>query len=376
MIRTGKLQGVELIYAGTFFPANLGGESITFTNDDIQAIYAATRAYIDATSDCPYIKLDHGEAGSSFPEWIGTLSLGTVSDLRVGTVVKGGVGVACLYADFENVPDQVLDLIRTGLAGKRSVELRTREGYGLVLDAVAFFGAGQPAVKALNGLASAIAATERRGDNLRPLVAAQEGQEKLYKINLQEEKTDNEGGQNTMAEIDYKAEYDKMVKKCEELEAKLAKYEAATDASEGASAARVELAELRTQREALETTVVKLREQVAAYDLLREQEEDKRVSDFIESAIAAGKLEPAKRDATTQLFKDNRDKPESLQTLRDLLDSKASQFSEKVPSKVVADPNDKARVAEAAKMLCKERGLTASPDNMIAAIKEITKGAN
>ena len=138
------INGAEIFAAGKFFPGNLNGEAVEFTEADLDHIVAAFAER--ASSGRVPLKLGHNDAQ---PITDGQPALGWVS-----RVWREG---AKLLADFSDMPAAVYDAIKAGLYKFISVELSkdVQTAGGLrswALDAAALLGADIPAVGTLTGV--------------------------------------------------------------------------------------------------------------------------------------------------------------------------------------------------------------------------------
>ena len=152
-----SLRGAEIFAAGKFYPGNMDGQSIDFTESDLDHIVAAFDER--ASAGRVPLKLGHNEQQ---PMTDGAPALGWVSRVwREGSK---------LLADFTDMPAAVYDAIKAGLYKFISVELSkdVKTSGGLrswALDAVALLGADIPAVGTLKDL-QALTLSARGG--LRP----------------------------------------------------------------------------------------------------------------------------------------------------------------------------------------------------------------
>lgn len=144
------LRNVQLIRVGAW--RGSAGET-RFEVGDLEDIVRSYVALGSKTGFRPHLKLGHTDAQKFFGQRNGFPSLGEVTNVwRDGEVV---------YADIENVPEALLDLIEKRRYTQLSIEIYPSyeyEGvkYRNVLAAVALLGAELPAVKGLNDLAQAL----------------------------------------------------------------------------------------------------------------------------------------------------------------------------------------------------------------------------
>jgi hypothetical protein len=155
--KMSNLVRAEIFSAGKFYPGNLNGEAVEFTEADLDHIVAAFDER--ASAGRVPLKLGHNDAQ---PVTDGQPALGWVS--RVWR--EGGK----LLADFTDMPSVVYDAIKNGLYKFISVELSkdVKTSGGLrswALDAAALLGADIPAVGTLKDL-QALTLSARGG--LRP----------------------------------------------------------------------------------------------------------------------------------------------------------------------------------------------------------------
>ena len=144
------LRRVQLIRAGVW--SGSGGPT-TFTPADLEDIVRSFAALGLKTGFRPHLKLGHSDSQKFFGGRSGFPSLGEV----VNVWLDGDV----IYADIDNVPEALLDLIEKRRYTQLSIEIYPSyeyEGvkYRNVLAAVALLGAELPAVKGLNDLAQAL----------------------------------------------------------------------------------------------------------------------------------------------------------------------------------------------------------------------------
>ena len=142
---TIDIEGVELIYPGTFDAASGRSEISEQDIDDLIAWHEATAEDVEVP-----VRLGHWADDSAPAE-------GWVTRLR-----KVG---AKLVADFQRVSLALADQIKAGRYGPRSVGLNRHVEYAgkewpVVLDHVALLGAVQPAVSGLNKLADLFSASK------------------------------------------------------------------------------------------------------------------------------------------------------------------------------------------------------------------------
>jgi hypothetical protein len=356
IIELAELKGVELMYEGSVRPSNWGGKSLDINSDYLDSIVDATEKYVAVTNDTPSAKLDHGQEGTGAAlEMLKTLSLGRVSKVWAEMREKNGKLVKVLLADFVGMPDRFLDMVRTGLASKRSVEIRRREGYGNVLDAVAFFGAGQPAVKALNDLALDIAAAEY-GDADGTVIRLDFAEaDKIEEPNNETEKREK------MTEIEtLQAE---IAASKAELETTKAELEGLKGEKETADA------EMKEASETIKTELDTVKVELAEY---KQREIDAKMAgreSFVVGLVESKKLEPAKKDETIALCKSLEDP--AYESLMKVLASLPvdSRFEEKAPSVDLGEY--KGTDEEKATKWMKAKGLEDTEENYKIACSEL-----
>lgn len=144
------LRNVQLIRAGTWSGS---AGPVLFGVGDLEDIVRSFAALGSKYGFRPHLKLGHTEAQKFFGQRAGFPSLGEVVNVwRDGEIV---------YADIDNVPEPLLDLIEKRRYTQLSIELYpTYEHDGVkyrnVLAAVALLGAELPAVKGLSDLANSL----------------------------------------------------------------------------------------------------------------------------------------------------------------------------------------------------------------------------
>lgn len=146
----GTLSAVQILKTGTW----TGSQGPTkFTIQDLDSIVASFSALGSKLGLKPHLKLGHTDAQKFFGQRNGFPSLGEVYRVwRDGDV---------LFADFVNVPEALLDLVKKRRYTQVSVELYPKYEYEgqqfvNVLVGVALLGAELPAVKGLKDLADAL----------------------------------------------------------------------------------------------------------------------------------------------------------------------------------------------------------------------------
>lgn len=145
------LLGVEIFSTGTFKPSS--GGTMVVTGEHLDEMVASFGALVPIGGFTPVLKLGHADAQRFMGQKDGAPNLGIVSKIRR---VRDKI-----VADFTNVPNAVMDLIRQRRFRNVSVEVVPEiehEGvtFKNVLVAVALLGADLPAVKDLAELATTL----------------------------------------------------------------------------------------------------------------------------------------------------------------------------------------------------------------------------
>ena len=149
-----EIKGVEIMRTGTFTPGGAAaGRKVTIGTDELDAMVASFEALTPIGGFTPVLKLGHAEAQKFMGQTSGAPNLGIVDKIfREGEKV---------LANFLNVPDAVVDLIRQKRFSNVSVEVVPNlefdgKKFSQVLTAVALLGAELPAVKGLKELAATL----------------------------------------------------------------------------------------------------------------------------------------------------------------------------------------------------------------------------
>lgn len=310
VIECAELNGVELLHEGEFTPSNWGSRPWSVNAATIDEIQRNTERYMAESGEVPYMKagVHDDKVSEDVRSLLKAVSLGNVSRVYSEIREKGKT----LLADFIGIPEAMLRLIRDGHMSKRSVEIRTRPSYGPMLDAVAFFGAGTPAVKGLNDLADSITANE----STRP----SDGE--IAVLCLDFEQSDSV--------VENEIEEEQTMDQIEEMQAKIA---ALTLENEQLKAdAAVKLSEADSKLETL-TTELTVKDAMLAEYQAKESEMVKasRVA-YVDTLIAAGKLAPAVKDATVMLCAES--DAETFNKVRTVLDALPvdRRFEEQIPA--------------------------------------------
>lgn len=352
-VATTKLENVELLYAGSFKPVNWQGKAWEVTPAILREIVDNTLARIKAGESVNAI-IDHDVDNDGVLDAMKSLSFGRIVDLTLEDRTNGPTVVAT----FDAVPEKFADMVSAGMLDKRSIE-GGRGDNGWVLDAVAFFGAGKPAVAGLNSLAKDLF----RADDSNRIAArdsALPGTDcGTFKVRLQGAKTSegNEMADKEMAEVlaenaKLKAEIESAVKLREAQEENTRK--------------------LADAEKAIADMAIKLKaadEERAAIMLLREKEEEAKCVAFVDAEVAAGHVQPAKRDAVIAMLKEM--PAEHADTVKELITSKPSDvlLKEKLPAMEAPKAYDdvKARVAA----YLKENNMPDTFDNYTHAVRTL-----
>jgi len=145
----GRLERVEIFATGR----HRGSSEVVISEPDLEAMVESFQALGNQDGFKPVLKLGHSETQTFFGNNKGAPNLGFVE-----TIWKEGEKI---LANFSNVPDAVVDMIRNGRYNSVSIEMFPRAEYGgkvfsNVLTAVALLGAELPAVKGLKSLAASL----------------------------------------------------------------------------------------------------------------------------------------------------------------------------------------------------------------------------
>lgn len=148
------LNEVEIMRTGTFNPGGAAeGRRVTITEDDLSQMVDSFNDLVPVGGFTPVLKLGHTEAQRFMGQSTGAPNLGVIEKIwREGAKV---------LANFANVPDAVVDLIRQKRFNNVSVEVVPSlefdgKTFTNVLTAVALLGAELPAVKGLKELSAAV----------------------------------------------------------------------------------------------------------------------------------------------------------------------------------------------------------------------------
>jgi hypothetical protein len=355
-IQLENMGDVEIIYDGKFRPQNLGGREVEITKADVKAIMENTRKYAADTGVEPYLKLEHGEDGTFLPALLKSTSLGYVdpASLMTRAVEKLGRVRDVVVSTLKGMPSKFKELITKGLIKKRSAEIRHRDGYGPVLDALAFFGIGHAAVPALNDLSASLTAMQEDAGLQVPALPDDKGTVTIIEFEAFDE---NKKTRKTQMDENVKlSEYEQENKELRDKIAELEKVQAVNsvqiDLKEEVAKAKAEADRLKTE--------------LTALAVLRDKEREIRLAEFVEKQIAEKKLKPALKDKTIALFKAIGDKEELVVSLKEILTEQEvdPRFKEVIPGNSAPriDPDDKAALVDQAKLMCKEH--KKDPDNL------------
>ncbi len=148
------IQEVEIMRTGTFTPGGAAkGRKVTITETDLEQMVSSFNELVPVGGFTPVLKLGHAEAQRFIGQGSGAPNLGIIEKIwREGAKV---------LANFINVPDAVVDLIRQKRFNNVSVEIVPSlefdgKTFANVLTAVALLGAELPAVKGLKELSAAV----------------------------------------------------------------------------------------------------------------------------------------------------------------------------------------------------------------------------
>ena len=148
------MQNVEIMRTGTFSPSGAAaGKRVTIGVVELDGLVESFEALVPGGGFTPVLKLGHADAQRFMGQSTGAPNLGIVAKIfREGEK---------LLANFSNVPDAVVDLIRQKRFTNVSVEIVPNLEFGgktfsQVLTAVALLGAEMPAISGLKELAAAL----------------------------------------------------------------------------------------------------------------------------------------------------------------------------------------------------------------------------
>lgn len=148
------LNGVEIMRTGTFSPSGAAaGKRVTIGVAELDGLVESFEALTPKGGFTPVLKLGHADAQRFMGQSSGAPNLGIVEKIfREGEK---------LLANFSNVPDAVVDLIRQRRFTNVSVEIVPNlefdgKTFSQVLTAVALLGAEMPAINGLKELAAAL----------------------------------------------------------------------------------------------------------------------------------------------------------------------------------------------------------------------------
>lgn len=265
----GEIKNLEIFGAGKH---NASTGTVTITEDDLDQIVASFNALKDSNVVKPHLKLGHTEAQKWFGQSKGAPSLGWIN--RVWREGKK------LLADVTDVPDALLELIKSKRYHNVSAEVYTNAGvevggkiYNQILSAVALLGVEMPAVKDLAGLASVLASAEP--DNV-------EGQTPLQLSLLKEAKLPGEIATFSQAQVDslINAEVEK------------AKATVKAEFTEQMTAKDAEIKVLKDRAEAAEAEIKKVKAEAVTA----------QATTLVDTAIKEGKILPKQKDFALALL--------------------------------------------------------------------------
>ncbi|MEE8606701.1 MAG: hypothetical protein V3S55_03775 [Nitrospiraceae bacterium] len=256
---------VEIMRTGTFTPGGAAaGRKITITGVELDEMVESFEQLVPVGGFTPVLKLGHAEAQKFIGQTSGAPNLGIVAKIfREGEKV---------LANFSNVPDAVINLIKQKRFTNVSVEIVPKmdfdgKTFSQVLTAVALLGAELPAVKGLAELSAAVFTQA----NVVPL----EGEQTV--VTFEQEIQD-------MSETKLTQEQHESL-----LEAAVSKAVAATKA-EFADETEKLTAERDEARDAVKTVTEDYAAHVKAVSVAE-------ATTMVEKAIADGKLLPKQKDA-------------------------------------------------------------------------------
>lgn len=261
----GDINNVEIFATGVW----RGNKRVTVTDktlDDMVNSFNELTSKVDGFR--PFLKLGHKEM-QQFGGESGAPSLGFVSKIwREGEKI---------LANFSNVPDALVDLVKSGRYNAVSIEFLPKVSFGgtdyrSVLRAVALLGAELPAVKTLKGLSASLMSDDAYVfEDAEPIETLEK------EADVPNEATYNQSQVDALVEA-------AVSKAIDETTASLSE---STDNMNSAIAERDEkIASLTAAKDQAEAN---LRDYVKATDTAE-------VNALIEKAISEGKITPAEKD--------------------------------------------------------------------------------
>lgn len=218
-----RIEGVEIFATGR----HRGSEIVQISENDLNEMVASFNALGHEQGFKPVLKLGHEDVQKFFGQRKGAPNLGFVEK-----VWKEGNK---LLANFANVPDAVVDLIRQGRYNAVSIEMFPKtqvEGktFSNVLTAVALLGAELPAVKGLKDLAATLFTEEPETPDFQGNVETLMGEDEMATFTQEQLDTFVEAAV-AKAKDEVRAEFDAKVA---ELEGKVTEADKAKETAENA----------------------------------------------------------------------------------------------------------------------------------------------
>lgn len=253
----GRLESVEIFRTGTWN----GSRRVTVTEESLdEMVNSFNELSAKEKGFLPILKLGHADTQKYFGQKSGAPNLGFVEKIW-----KEGNKI---LANFANVPDAIVDLIRKGRYNSVSIEMFPKTDYegktfSNVLTAVALLGAELPAVKGLQDLAASLFTEEQEFDG---------------------EKIELKFGEVIMTTFTQEQVNELVAARESEI--------------------RSEFSEKVSELEATIATLTEERDSVAK-DLAEFQDaaEVKEIETFLDASIESGKMLPKQRDAALAIAK-------------------------------------------------------------------------
>lgn len=324
------INDIEIFAVGKWRPGN-SSKPVIVTERDLDDMVESFNSLSVQNGFAPALKLGHTETEKYFGDGKGAPRLGTVSKIwRVGTKI---------LANFQNVPEALVDLIRKDRYNQVSVEVYPTyeydgKQYRNLLSAVALLGAELPAVKGLKDLASSL------------FESFDEDQDRVEYTQEIEMPTYDQDQHNALVA----AEVTRTEKECE---TKFAAERAALTEVNDSQAEEIKT--LREENEALKAEKATFAEKAAK----------KEIEDMVDAAIKEGRVLPKQKEGLIAMansmqavvkFDDGKSKTRS-EMFQEHLNSlpKQADFSEKGSGEGEGDGDESAGAELHRKTLAKQK---------------------